>query len=63
MLCYGRYAGWTLEQLAKRDPEYLRWLVRHTSGLRYRARIQELLSRQEASAAARGSQRLPAWRR
>ena len=65
VLPYGRYAGWTLEQLAARDPEYLRWLSRHTSGLRYRARITELLSRQGVGgAAAHGSQRrAPAWTR
>jgi curved DNA-binding protein CbpA len=40
---FGRYAGWTLEQLRRVDPEYLRWLGRHSSGIRYRRRIQELL--------------------
>ena len=44
VLTQGRYAGWTLEQLAKQDSDYLRWLRRHTSGLRYRSRIDQLLS-------------------
>ena len=64
VLSYGRYAGWSLEQLADRDPDYLRWLSRHTSGLRYRTRIEELLSGQASPAAAgAGRQRRPAWRR
>jgi curved DNA-binding protein CbpA len=40
---FGRYAGWTLEQLVKQDPSYLEWLGRHSSGIRFRRRIQELL--------------------
>jgi hypothetical protein len=40
---FGRYAGWTLRQLAREDPDYLRWLSRHSSGIRYRHRIEELL--------------------
>lgn len=44
ILPHGRYAGWTLEQLVRHDPDYLRWLARHTSGLRYRAEIARLLS-------------------
>jgi curved DNA-binding protein CbpA len=43
-LSYGRYAGWTLDQLVRTDPDYLRWLSRHTSGLRYRAEIERLLA-------------------
>lgn len=43
-LTYGRYAGWTLDQLVRTDPDYLRWLSRHTSGLRYRAEIGRLLA-------------------
>lgn len=41
---FGRYAGWTLEQLARHDPDYLRWLSRHSSGIRYRQRIEVLLA-------------------
>ena len=36
---FGRYAGWTLRDLARQDPDYLRWLSRHASGLRYRTEI------------------------
>lgn len=41
---FGRYAGWSLEQLARHDPDYLRWLSRHSSGIRYRQRIEVLLA-------------------
>jgi len=39
----GRYAGWSLPDLAKHDPDYLKWLARHSSGLRYRKEISLLL--------------------
>ena len=39
----GRYAGWTLRDLAAHDPDYLRWLSRHASGLRYRSEISRIL--------------------
>jgi len=45
VLSQGRYAGWTLEQLVRQDPDYLRWLRRHTSGVRYRTEIDRLLER------------------
>jgi curved DNA-binding protein CbpA len=39
----GRYAGWSLTDLAKHDPDYLKWLSRHSSGLRYRREISLIL--------------------
>jgi curved DNA-binding protein CbpA len=39
----GRYAGWSLHDLAKHDPDYLKWLARHSSGLRYRREISLIL--------------------
>ncbi|HLY36093.1 MAG TPA: J domain-containing protein [Candidatus Limnocylindria bacterium] len=42
-LDFGRYAGWSLRDLVRHDPDYLRWLTRHSSGLRYRAEIERLL--------------------
>src|SRR6187551_2120763 len=42
-LDFGRYEGWTIEQLAFQDPDYLQWLSRHSSGIRYRQQIQEAL--------------------
>jgi curved DNA-binding protein CbpA len=52
VLDFGRYAGWTLGELARQDPDYLRWLSRHSSGIRYRSAILRLLA--EAT-----SQRVP----
>jgi DnaJ-class molecular chaperone len=48
---FGRYSGWTLRDLARHDPDYLRWLSRHASGLRYRTEIYQILGRMGASAA------------
>jgi curved DNA-binding protein CbpA len=42
-LDFGRYEGWTLRDLAKQDPAYLRWLARHSSGLRFRREIARVL--------------------
>ncbi len=50
-LTFGRYAGWTLRDLARQDPDYLRWLSRHSSGIRYRTEIYQILTRQEPSVA------------
>ena len=44
MLDFGRYQGWTITQLARQDPDYLRWLSRHSSGIRYRPSIEKILS-------------------
>lgn len=48
---FGRYAGWMLRDLARQDPDYLRWLSRHASGLRYRTEIYGILGRLGATAA------------
>lgn len=42
-LDFGHYAGRTIAELASVDPEYLRWLERHPSGVRYRAEIHRVL--------------------
>lgn len=42
-LDFGRYEGWKLRDLARRDPDYLRWLARHSSGIRYRTAIEQVL--------------------
>lgn len=47
MISFGRYAGWTLGTLVHRDPDYLRWLSRHSSGIRYRSAILRLLGEEE----------------
>jgi curved DNA-binding protein CbpA len=43
MLDFGRYAGWTIADLVRHDPDYLRWLCRHSSGLRFREAIVRVL--------------------
>jgi DnaJ-class molecular chaperone len=48
---FGRYSGWTLRDLARQDPEYLRWLSRHSSGIAYRTEIYQILGRMGATAA------------
>lgn len=42
-LSFGRYAGMTLREIARKDGDYLRWLGRHSSGLRYRTEIEQIL--------------------
>ena len=46
-LDFGRYAGHTLTELVNVDPDYLRWLCRHSSGIRYRRAILRLLADRE----------------
>ena len=43
ILDFGRYAGWCIGDLARHDPDYLRWLCRHSSGLRFRDAIMRVL--------------------
>ena len=43
VLDFGRYSGWSLRDLVRKDPDYLRWLARHSSGFRYRSEIHELI--------------------
>jgi curved DNA-binding protein CbpA len=42
-LSFGRYAGWTLRDLAQKDPDYLRWLSRTASGTGFRTEIYQIL--------------------
>ena len=51
VLNFGRYAGWSLPELARRDPDYLLWLSRHSSGIRYRTEIYSILRTMGVSAA------------
>jgi curved DNA-binding protein CbpA len=46
-LDFGRYEGWTVKQIAPRDPDYLRWLSRHSSGVRFRSEIEQALRRED----------------
>ena len=51
VLNFGRYAGWSLRDLARRDPDYVLWLSRHSSGIRYRTEIYGILRTIGVSAA------------
>lgn len=42
-LTFGRYSGWTLSQVARFDVDYLRWLSRHSSGVRFKNEVDVLL--------------------
>jgi curved DNA-binding protein CbpA len=54
---FGRYTGWTLGALVRQDPDYLRWLSRHSSGIRYRSAILRLLGEQEEQRASEHAKR------
>ena len=43
VLDFGRYAGWSLGEIARHDADYLEWLQRATFGRRLRAEIEALL--------------------
>lgn len=44
-LTFGRYRGWTLNQIARHDSGYLEWLARTTMGRNYKTELDELLRR------------------
>ena len=46
ILDFGRYMGWPIAELARHDPDYLRWLCRHSSGIRFRDAIARVLPRE-----------------
>jgi hypothetical protein len=43
VLGFGRYAGWSLGEIARRDIEYLEWLDRMAIGRAYRDEIDVIL--------------------
>lgn len=45
VLDFGRYAGWSLGELARHDPNFLEWLARTPGGRRYGPEIESLLAR------------------
>ena len=45
VLNFGRYAGWSLGEIARRDIEYLEWLDRMTIGRPYRDEVDVILRR------------------
>lgn len=44
-LTFGRYLGWSLNQVARYDRDYIEWLSRTTLGRTYRRELEELLRR------------------
>jgi DnaJ-class molecular chaperone len=56
-LDFGRYAGWTIDQLARHDPEYLRWLSRQSSGVHHRQRIAAALAKMSPTTVLRPEDR------
>jgi curved DNA-binding protein CbpA len=52
VLTFGRYTGWGLRDIARHDPDYLLWLSRHSSGIRYRTEIYGILRTLGVSSAA-----------
>ena len=51
VLDFGRYQGWTIIDIARRDPDYLRWLSRHSSGIRFRSAIAAALPKERSPVA------------
>lgn len=45
VLNFGRYAGWSLGEIARRDLEYIEWLDRTPIGRPYREEIDAILRR------------------
>jgi curved DNA-binding protein CbpA len=56
-LDFGRYAGWMLRDVAKRDIDYLMWLRRHASGARFRPAIDRLVREQQPAQRPAGRRR------
>ena len=48
-LAFGRYADWTISELAAHDPDYLEWLARAPAGLTFRKEIYTELARRPAA--------------
>ena len=48
-LDFGRYAGWTIAELARHDPDYLEWLARAPVGLAFRTEIYTELAKRPAA--------------
>ena len=55
MLNFGRYAGWSLGEIARIEPEYLEWLDRMPIGRSYQAEIDGLLRSHGRRTSAQGT--------
>jgi len=65
VLNFGRYAGWSLGEVARHDIEYIEWLDRAPIGRNYRQEVDEILraSGRRRSAEADDSDRRGLYRR
>jgi curved DNA-binding protein CbpA len=65
VLNFGRYAGWSLGEVARADIEYIEWLDRAPIGRNYRQEVDEILraSGRRKSAAADATDRRGLYRR
>jgi curved DNA-binding protein CbpA len=65
VLNFGRYAGWSLGEVARHDIEYIEWLDRAPIGRNYRQEVDEILrsSGRRKSAAADATDRRGLYRR
>jgi curved DNA-binding protein CbpA len=65
VLNFGRYAGWSLGEVARHDLEYIEWLDRAPIGRNYRQEIDEILrtSGRRKSATSEASDRHGLYRR
>jgi curved DNA-binding protein CbpA len=60
VLDFGRYAGWSLGEIARHDRDYLEWLQRATVGRRLRAELDILLRQNGGTAGPASAYR--GWR-
>lgn len=65
VVTFGRYAGWSLGEIARRDLEYIEWLDRMAIGRQYRDEIDAILRRagRRQSAEAESAERRGLFRR
>ena len=59
VLDFGRYAGWSLGEIVRCDPEFLEWLARTPIGRPYHAEINALVSSRARAASAAAEQTRP----
>jgi DnaJ-class molecular chaperone len=45
---FGRYSGWTIGQIYRRDPEFLEWLMRVPAGRHFRDEIAAMIAKRSA---------------
>jgi curved DNA-binding protein CbpA len=65
VLNFGRYAGWSLGEIARRDIEFIEWLDRSPIGRQYRDEVDALLRRagRRKAASAESTERRGLFRR